>query len=74
MAIAQFLAELGDPQVTHYLLTHSVNAGRMSYLARTTPAAACAEAAEMFDDAVLQAAAAAVGQPWSAEQREQARR
>jgi hypothetical protein len=53
-------------------LTHSVNAGRMSYLARTTPSAACAEAAEMFDDAVLQAAAAAVGQQWSAEQREQA--
>ena len=39
--VIQFLADLQDPQVTHYLLAHSVNAGRLNYLARTTPAPFC---------------------------------
>ena len=68
----QFLAELQNPQVTHYLLAHSVNAGRMNYLARTTPAQHFGDAARTYDESVLDAAAAAVGQQWTERQREQA--
>jgi len=42
VAVAQFLGEVGGPQATRYLFTHSVAAGRVSYLALATPAAACA--------------------------------
>jgi hypothetical protein len=70
--IFEFLATLGDPQVTHYLLKNSVNASRMNYLARTTPPAICADAAQAFDGAVIQAASAALGQQWNESQIEQA--
>ena len=70
--VLTFLGELNDPHVTHYLLKHSVNACRMNYLARTTPAGACGEAARNFDEAVLQTAAAAFGQKWTAQQQTQA--
>ena len=36
MGVLKFLAELGDGQVSHYLLRWCVNGSRMNYLARTT--------------------------------------
>ena len=67
----QFLAELRDPQATHNLLKWSVNSGRVNYMARTTPAAACAEAEKAFDVAVTDTLAATVRQHWSARQLQQ---
>jgi len=66
-----FLADLGDAQATQYLLAHSVNAGRMNYMARTTPASMCREAANDFDKAVLQTAAVALKQKWSTHEAQQ---
>ena len=63
---------LNDPQVAHYLLANSVNACRMNYMCRTTPAATCAEAANNFDKAVVNSAAAALGQKWTQRQETQA--
>ena len=70
-ALFEFLAELGDPQIIHNLLKWSVNAGRMNYMARTTPAAACADAMAAFDVAVTDTLAATVGQQWSERQVQQ---
>ena len=56
--ILNFLAELGDPQVTHYLLKWCVNGSRLNYLVRTTPLALTHDAAVQFDLAVSNACAA----------------
>ena len=70
--VLELLEELGDPHTGHYLMRWSVNAGRMNYMARTTPEAVCREAAEAFDDAVLKSASALVGQRWTNGQAQQA--
>ena len=55
--VLTFLAELGDPQVTHYLVKWCVNGSRMNYMARTTPCSVTREAATSFDKAVVDALA-----------------
>ena len=54
-----FLAELGDGQVTHYLLRWCVNGNRMNYLARTTPPTETMLTAQAFDNGVRDTFAAA---------------
>ena len=54
-----FLVELGDAQVSHYLLRWCVNGSRMKRLARTTPPTETIEAAQAFDIGVREAFAAA---------------
>ena len=58
--------------MTHYLLTHCLNAGRMNYVAHTTPPRHQGDEARRYDESALEAAAAAVNQRWSDRQREQA--
>ena len=53
--VLTFLAELGDSQVSHYLLRWCVNGSRMNYLVRTTPPSVTAEAAAAFDYEVEEA-------------------
>lgn len=50
--VAKAIASLSDAQVGYYLLRWSCNAGRMNYLARTTPAGVCRDAMLSFDAAV----------------------
>ena len=70
--VCLFLSELEDAHVAHYLLTHSVNNGRLTYMARTTPLRHCENALQMFDRAVIEAAGVSVKQHWSDAQSEQA--
>ncbi len=64
-----YLAELGDAQVSHYLLKWCVNGSRMNYLVRTTPPSATADAAKQFDTGMVDALAASCGLVLSEAQR-----
>ena len=57
------ISSLNDPHVAYYLLRHSGNASRMTYLARMTPLAYCSAALKHFDDATR--SAAITGQAYS---------
>ncbi len=64
-----FLAELGDPHVTQYLLKWCVNGSRMNYIARTTPRSATHDEALAFDKDVAEAFAASCNLALSDKQR-----
>ena len=51
--VLEFLSELGDPQVTHFLAKWCINAIRLNYLARSTPPVFSQTAACDFDKAVV---------------------
>ncbi len=67
--ILNYLADLGDAQVAHYLLKWCVNGSRMNYLVRTTPPSATHDAAKQFDAAMVDALAASCGLVLSEAQR-----
>ena len=67
--VLTFLAELGDPHVSQYLLKWCVNGGRMNYMARTTPCSATHDAALAFDKDVAEAFAASCNLALSDRQR-----
>ncbi len=68
-AVLNLLADLGDPQVSHYLVKWCVNGGRMNYTVRTTPPCATSSAAATFDAAVVDAVAASCNLVLSEKQR-----
>ena len=51
--VIEFLSDLGDPQVTHFLARFCINGSRFYCLARTTPAEFTQTAACDFDAAVV---------------------
>ena len=50
--IVRRVGQLEDPQVGYYLLRFSCGAGRMTYMARTTPARLCRDGLLAFDSGV----------------------
>ena len=70
-AVLDFLTDLGDPQVSHYLIKWCVNGSRMNYIVRTTPHLATCDAAAVFDAAVVDAFAASCNLVLSEKQRAQ---
>ena len=64
-----FLAELGDAHVTHFLLKTCVNGSRMNYMVRTTPCTATYDAATEFDKDVTDTFTASCNLRLSAKQR-----
>ena len=69
-SVLTFLAELGDPQIAHYLMRWCVNGSRMNYLIRTTPPSVTTAAAA-FDAEVAEAFVASGG--WTLSARQKAR-
>ena len=65
------LAELEDAQVAHYLMRWSVNAGRLNYLARTTPSDLCGDALVQFDRECMSTFVKATGLALSQQQQTQ---
>ena len=51
--VLEFLSELGDPQITHFLARWCINGSRLNYLARTTPPECTQTAACDFHAAVV---------------------
>ena len=51
--VLEFLSELGDPQIAHFLARWCINGSRLNFLARTTPPEFTQTAACDFDAAVV---------------------
>ena len=71
--ILTFLSELGDAQVSHYLMRWCVNGSRMNYMVRTTPPTLTCAAAAAFDDSVTGCMGAICGIHLTESQRLQSR-
>ena len=59
--ILQKVGQLPDAQVGYYLLRFSCGAGRMTYMARTTPARLCGQGLRTYDDGMRDSFSALTG-------------
>ena len=59
--VARRVWQLSDVQVGYYLLRFSCGAGRMTYMARTTPARLCGQGLRAYDDGMRDSFSALTG-------------